>query len=69
MLNKGPHVVEAIRFLVDVIAQMEPHQSKKYALLGALHSWPLDALAIEPRAEIVAAKAGASPPSAAAPSA
>jgi pyruvate kinase len=47
MLNKGPHVVEAIRFLSDIAGKMSRHQSKKYALLGALHSWPLDALAIE----------------------
>ena len=38
MLNKGPHVVEAIRFLSDIIGKMSRHQSKKYSLLGALHS-------------------------------
>ncbi|MBV8664392.1 MAG: pyruvate kinase, partial [Hyphomicrobiales bacterium] len=47
MLNKGPHVVEAIRFLSDIVGRMSRHQSKKYPLLGALHSWPLDALAID----------------------
>ncbi len=30
MLNKGPHVVEAIRFLSDIIGKMSRHQSKKY---------------------------------------
>ncbi len=61
MLNKGPHVVEAIRFLSDIIDKMSRHQSKKYALLGALHSWPLDALAIEARARAGAANPNASP--------
>ncbi len=48
MLNKGPRVVEAIRFLSDISGKMSRHQNKKYPLLGALHSWPLDALAIDP---------------------
>ncbi|MGO4872263.1 MAG: pyruvate kinase [Roseiarcus sp.] len=69
MLNKGPHVVEAIRFLSDIVGKMSRHQTKKYSLLGALHSWPLDALAIEPRPRAGATKANASPPSAAAPGA
>jgi hypothetical protein len=60
MLNKGPHVVEAIRFLTDIIGKMSRHQSKKTSLLGALHSWPLDAIAIEPRPEAAAKKSGAS---------
>ena len=62
MLNKGPHVVEAIRFLSDIIGKMSRHQSKKYALLGALHSWPLDGLAIEEaRRRAGASKRNASP--------
>jgi pyruvate kinase len=61
MLNKGPHVVEAIRFLSDIIGKMSRHQSKKYPLLGALHSWPLDALAIEARSRAGATKRSASP--------
>ena len=48
MLNKGPHVTEAMRFLSDLIGKMGRHQNKKSALLGALHSWPLDALVIQP---------------------
>jgi len=52
MLNKGPHVVEAIRLLSDIIGKMSRHQSKKYSLLGALHSWPLDALVIETDAAV-----------------
>ncbi len=57
MLNKGPHVVEAIRFLSEIGGKMSRHQSKKYALLGALHSWPLDALAIGAPGDVEAAKA------------
>jgi pyruvate kinase len=46
MLNKGPHVVEAIGFLAEIIGKMSRHQAKKTARLGALHSWPLEALAL-----------------------
>ena len=46
MLNKGPHVAEAVRFMSDIIGRMGRHQSKKSPVLGALHSWPLDALAV-----------------------
>ena len=48
MLNKGPHVAEAVRFMSDIIGRMGRHQNKKSPVLGALHSWPLDALAIHP---------------------
>ena len=48
MLNKGPHVMEAMRFLSDLMGKMGRHQNKKSARLGALHSWPIDALAIQP---------------------
>ena len=37
MLNKGPHVTEAIRFLSDLTGRMGRHQNKKSARLGALH--------------------------------
>lgn len=36
MLNKGEHVVEAVRFLADVMARMDGHQRKKTALLRRL---------------------------------
>ncbi len=39
MLNKGPFLPEAVRFLADVLHRMDRHQSKKVARLGALHSW------------------------------
>jgi pyruvate kinase len=48
MLDKGPHVMEAIRFLSDLTGRMRRHQNKKTARLGALHPWPLDAPAVQP---------------------
>jgi pyruvate kinase len=39
MLNKGPHIVDAIRTLDDILARMQSHQSKKRPLLRALKSW------------------------------
>ena len=36
MLNKGPHVVEAVRFLADVLPRMQLHQQKKRAMLRRL---------------------------------
>jgi len=46
MLNKGPHVVEAIGFLAEVGGKMSRHQAKKAARLAPLHSWPLEALTL-----------------------
>ncbi len=39
MLNKGPHVLDAVRVLDDVLGRMEAHQDKKTSRLRALHSW------------------------------
>ena len=39
MLNKGPHIVEALRTLVDILHRMQSHQSKKRPLLRALKAW------------------------------
>lgn len=39
MLNKGPHQVEAIAFLDDVLRRMDRHQYKKAARLAPLGSW------------------------------
>ena len=36
MLNKGPYVVDAVRFLNDVLYRMEDHQQKKRAMLRKL---------------------------------
>lgn len=37
MLNKGPHIAEAVRVLDDILRRMASHQSKKRAMLRALH--------------------------------
>jgi len=36
MLNKGPHVIEAVAFLDDVLRRMQAHQKKKRAMLRRL---------------------------------
>jgi pyruvate kinase len=36
MLNKGPHVDDAVRVLDDILRRMDTHQSKKRAMLRAL---------------------------------
>lgn len=46
MLNKGPHLAEAVRVMADVLRRMDRHQTKKTARLGALASWPIEALAL-----------------------
>jgi len=37
MLNKGPHVVTAVRVLDDILRRMQAHQAKKRAMLRELH--------------------------------
>ena len=37
MLNKGPHLVEAVQMLANIIGKMEAHQYKKRALYRPLH--------------------------------
>ncbi len=39
MLNKGPHVVEALRTLDDILGRMDSVQHKKTSLLRRLESW------------------------------
>jgi pyruvate kinase len=39
MLNKGPHILDAIRTLNDILRRMQAHQSKKRTLLRALKAW------------------------------
>ena len=39
MLNKGPHITEAMRTLDDILQRMQAHQSKKRPLLRALNAW------------------------------
>jgi pyruvate kinase len=36
MLNKGPHVVESVQFLENVIQRMQDHYSKKTPMLRKL---------------------------------
>jgi pyruvate kinase len=36
MLNKGPHVVDAVRVLSDILRRMQDHQVKKRPLLRRL---------------------------------
>jgi pyruvate kinase len=37
MLNKGPHIVEAVRALDSILRRMQSHQAKKTAMLRHLH--------------------------------
>jgi len=39
MLNKGPHIREAMRTLDDILHRMQDHQTKKRPLLRALQAW------------------------------
>jgi len=42
MLNKGPHIVEAVGSLDDILNRMGTHQRKNVALLRRLRSWSPD---------------------------
>jgi pyruvate kinase len=45
MLNKGPHVLTAVRVLDDILRRMQAHQAKKQAMLRELrlaHALPAD---------------------------
>ena len=37
MLNKGPHILQGIQMLNDVLQRMQAHQRKKSARLRRLH--------------------------------
>ena len=39
MLNKGPHIEDAVVVLDDILCRMAEHHYKKNALLRQLHSW------------------------------
>jgi pyruvate kinase len=43
MLNKGPHIVETIRLLDQILASMEKHHHKKTRLKTILRVRPYDA--------------------------
>jgi pyruvate kinase len=57
MLNKGPHILDAMRMLDDILRRMQAHQSKKRPLLRALKAWTASLEAAEKATE----KAAASP--------
>lgn len=47
MLNKGPHVLSAVRVLDDILRRMQSHQTKKQAMLRELrlaHAVPTDSV-------------------------
>jgi pyruvate kinase len=37
MLNKGPHIIEAVKALSDILRRMQGHQSKKSSMLRQLN--------------------------------
>jgi pyruvate kinase len=39
MLNKGPHILDAIRILDNILRRMQEHQRKKRTLLRRLAFW------------------------------
>jgi pyruvate kinase len=39
MLNKGPHILEAMFTLNDILQRMQTHYDKKHSLLRELHAW------------------------------
>jgi pyruvate kinase len=39
MLNKGPHILDAIRILDNILRRMQGHQRKKRTLLRRLGFW------------------------------
>lgn len=39
MLNKGPHIVDAMRVLDNILQRMQAHQSKKRSMLRRLRWW------------------------------
>jgi len=50
MLNKGPYILETLRFLIDVLGRMEQHQYKKTARLRKLRVSDMDGAGTRKRA-------------------
>lgn len=48
MLNKGPHILEAMQSLDNILQRMQMHQSKKRSLLRALGAWTAPAVVTPP---------------------
>lgn len=44
MLNKGPHILDAIHMLDDILRRMETLQHKKLALMRPLKAWSAKAV-------------------------
>lgn len=42
MLNKGPYLVEGVRFLDEILGRMQRHQSKKFSRLARLCAWSVE---------------------------
>ena len=63
MLNKGPHIVDAVGALDDILRRMSGHQRKKVPLLRQLRSWSLPAAPGEVNARRMPARTGAIGPS------
>ena len=59
MLNKGPHILDAMRMLDDILRRMQAHQSKKRPLLRALKAWTASLDAAEKAASALSAPAAA----------
>lgn len=43
MLNKGPHLCEAVAAIDDILRRMQDHQIKKTAMLRRLKRWQIGA--------------------------
>jgi pyruvate kinase len=39
MLNKGPHIIDAIVALDEILDRMDQSQTKSRALMRHIHSW------------------------------
>jgi pyruvate kinase len=48
MLNKGPHIVDAIRVLDNILQRMQAHQNKKRSMLRRLHWWNKSKAPVKP---------------------
>ena len=48
MLNKGPHIVDAIRVLDNILQRMQAHQNKKRSMLRRLHWWSKSKASVKP---------------------
>ncbi|MFZ0158057.1 MAG: pyruvate kinase [Kineosporiaceae bacterium] len=54
MLNKGPHILEAITTLDDILTRMDPVQHKSRTLLRHIHSWDQQTASTDPPADEIA---------------